>query len=459
VANLEAVFDAFEIDDGAVLSFHHHYRNGDWVLAQVLDIARSRGLRGLTLAANSLFPVHAPIVPLIEDGTIAHVVTNYMRGPVADAIARGALRGTTLLQSHGGRARAIAARQLQIDAAFVAAPLARPDGAATGRGGALACGPLGYPAVDAKFARQTAVLAAEISPAPLPHIDIPAGNVDALVACPQIGTTEGIRSGATQASNSPGARTIAKLVASTVSAAGFLRDGLSLQSGSGGYSLGAVSQIGETMAEQGIVGSFLSGGITGVHARLLSEGRFARIRDVQCFDLDAVHSSLHHPEHHMMDAEQYASPLAAHPAIADLDVLLLGAVEVDAQFNVNVVRSAGGTILGGPGGHPDAAAGAKLRIITTDLTGGGYAKLVPDVTCVSTPGRDVDIVVTPHGIAVNPERPALAADLRRAGLPLRAFAELAAQAAADANPLAHPMERTEPVAYIEDRQGALLDWI
>src|SRR6056297_2488081 len=118
-ATLEAVFDAFALGDGAVLSFHHHYRNGDRVMAQVLDYARARGLRGLTLAASSIFPVHAPLVPLIEDGTIAHIVTDYMRGPVADAVGRGALAGKALLQSHGGRARAIAARQLRIDAAFV----------------------------------------------------------------------------------------------------------------------------------------------------------------------------------------------------------------------------------------------------------------------------------------------------------------------------------------------------
>lgn len=458
LGSVDAVFDAFELRDGAVLSFHHHYRNGDNLVNAVIERAHARGLKGLTLAASSLFPVHAPLVPRIEDGTIRHILTDYVRGPVADCIARGGVHGAVLMQSHGGRARAITARQIAIDAAFVAAPLARPDGAATGRGGQLACGPLGYPAVDAAFARRSVVVAAEITDAVMPHVDIPAHHVDAVVEWPDIGSTDGIQSGTTRPAQTEAARRIGALVTETMRAAGFLKNGMSLQSGAGGYSLAAVGQVGQAMAEQGITGSFLSGGITGVHTALLANGRFDHIRDVQCFDLDAVKSSISEPHHQLMTAEEYASPLYPSPVVDALDVMLLGAVEVDASFNVNAVVGADGTILGGPGGHPDTAAGAKLRIVTTNLTGGGFAKLVPNVRCVSTPGHDVDVIVTPDAIALHHARDALSQRLIEAGLPVRSFEELAARSAAAATTDPIPAAET-PRALIEARDGRIADWI
>lgn len=46
---LEAVFDELPIVDGMTLSFHHHFRNGDSLVNQVLEIAARRGLKGLRL--------------------------------------------------------------------------------------------------------------------------------------------------------------------------------------------------------------------------------------------------------------------------------------------------------------------------------------------------------------------------------------------------------------------------
>ena len=43
--DLDAAFDACGIADGATLSFHHHLRNGDQVLNQVLAVAARRGLQ------------------------------------------------------------------------------------------------------------------------------------------------------------------------------------------------------------------------------------------------------------------------------------------------------------------------------------------------------------------------------------------------------------------------------
>ncbi|MGB1025806.1 MAG: citrate lyase subunit alpha, partial [Rhodospirillaceae bacterium] len=431
--NLTAVFDRFDIADGQTLSFHHHYRNGDRVMTFVLQEAQRRGLKNLTIAPSSLFPVHAPLVPLLEDETITHIVTDYMRGPVADAVAAGKLLGTALLQSHGGRARALSTGQLSVDVAFIAAPLANRQGDTTGRGGQLPCGPLGYPAVDAAHARHAVVLTDLLIDGPLPNIDIPGHHVDAIVQMESPGSTDGIQSGTTIAAESATARLIGGLVADCLEAAGAFTPDFSLQSGAGGYSLGAVVEIGKRMAETGVKGQFLSGGITGAHVALVEQGLFAEIHDVQCFDGAAVRSSIHNPLHHMMTAETYASPLLDTARVNALSAMLLGAVEVDAGFNVNVVVGADGRMLGGPGGHPDAAAGAAISIVTTELTGGGYAKLVPEVQAVVTPGHSVDVIVTDQGIAVNPARPDLGAAFREARLPVRSFAALQHQAAAQAD--------------------------
>jgi citrate lyase subunit alpha/citrate CoA-transferase len=55
--------------------------------------------------------------------------------------------------------------------------------------------------------------------------------------------------------------------------------------------------------------------------------------------------------------------------------MILGATEIDLEFNVNVTTGSDGFIMGGSGGHADAAAGAKLAIVTTRLNAGGYARI------------------------------------------------------------------------------------
>lgn len=455
---LEVVFDELGIADGRTLSFHHHYRDGDRVVVEVMRLARERGLKGLTICPSSIFPTHSSLVPLLEDGTITSIVTDYMRGPVADWITAHPGRVTVLLQSHGGRARAISSGQLKIDVAFVGASLADRRGNLTGRAGALACGPLGYPAVDAQYAKATVGMAHDVTDAALPRVDIPARFVDLVVPFERPGDANRIRSGSTVPSETPLSRGIAERSSDIIAAAGLLTEEFALQSGAGGYSLAAVPHVGSLLAAQGMRGAFMSGGITSAHVELLRAGVFRAIRDVQCFDLEAVRSAIENPDHQMMTAAEYASPLHPNPCVDDLSVMLLGAVEVDFGFNVNVVSGTDGRILGGPGGHPDAARGADLSIVLTSLTGGGFAKIVPAVRCVSTPGVDVDVVVTEAGFAINPARADLVARLTRAGLKPVEIEDLAriagAQAAHSPAPLAE-----RPSVHIERRDGLILDWV
>lgn len=93
---------------------------------------------------------------------------------------------------------------------------------------------------------------------------------------------------------------------------------------------------------------------------MLEAGCFAAIQDVQCFDLKAVESIRENPKHMEITAAQYASPDSKSTAASNLDVVVLGATEIDTDFNVNVHTDSNGRIIGGSGGHTDVAEEAKL---------------------------------------------------------------------------------------------------
>jgi citrate lyase subunit alpha/citrate CoA-transferase len=452
ISSIEAVFDAFGIRDGQTLSFHHHLRNGDAVLNRVLDHAAKRGLRDLTIAASSIFPVHAPLVGHIRSGVVGGIVCDYVAGPVAEAIGAGALRRPLLMQSHGGRARAIVTGELAIDAAFVAAPLADLRGAATGRGGRNRCGPLGYPMVDVDHAASVAVLTDALSSRDLTGTEIDALRVDAVVELASIGDNAGIVSGATTHAVDPTGLAIVDLTVRCIEASGIVRDGFSFQTGAGGISLAISARLGRLLRERNVIGGFVCGGITAAQVALLRAGLVRELLDVQSFDLDAARSFGEDADHRAISAAEYASPIHPRAAVDRLDLVVLGASEIDLDFNVNVATAGNGRIIGGPGGHPDTAEGAGLTIVVTRLVAGGYAKLVERVACVVTPGSSVDLVVTEAGIAVNPARPELAARLASHALPVLAIEDLMFRAKAQATRTSG-RSGARVVAEIEDRRG------
>ena len=79
------------------------------------------------------------------------------------------------------------------------------------------------------------------------------------------------------------------------------------------------------------------------------------------------------------------------------------ALQVGLDGSVNV-ESIGGRHMSGVGGHPDFCAAAAthpdgLSVVALRSEHGGRSTLVDRVERVSTPGCDVDLVVTEHGIA------------------------------------------------------------
>ena len=96
-----------EIKDGMTLGFHHHFREGDYIVNMVMEEIHKMGIKDITICASSLGKAHDPIVPYIEDGTITNIQSSGVRGKIGEAISNGKLKGLALMRSHGGRVRAI----------------------------------------------------------------------------------------------------------------------------------------------------------------------------------------------------------------------------------------------------------------------------------------------------------------------------------------------------------------
>jgi citrate lyase subunit alpha/citrate CoA-transferase len=213
------------------------------------------------------------------------------------------------------------------------------------------------------------------------------------------------------------------------------------------------------MSAQGISASFALGGITGTIADLHKKGVIKALVDVQSFDRDAAESLRTSPAHLEISANEYANPASKGAYVDRVDVVVLSALEIDLDFNVNVITGSDGVIRGASGGHCDVAAAANLTIVVAPLVRGRIPTLVRKVGTMITPGESVDVLVTDQGIAVNPQRPEIEQRLRDAALPVMSIAELHRKAIAlTGEP--EPLEFTDRVvAVVRYRDGSVIDVI
>ncbi|PKL08414.1 MAG: citrate lyase subunit alpha [Spirochaetae bacterium HGW-Spirochaetae-7] len=459
LASLDAALDAVGVRSGMTISFHHHFREGDLVVNMVVEALARRGVRDLVLAPSSLTYVHEKLIDRVKDGTIRRIRTSGLRGKLADAISAGLMDEPVLIHSHGGRARAMDGGELVVDVAFIGVPICDPMGNATGSLGASACGSLGYAMVDARVAAKVVMLTEEIAPYPLMPASIRQDYVDVIVKVDSVGDPAGIGKGATRMTRDPRELLIARTAAQAIAAAGIIREGFSLQTGSGGASLAAVRFIRELMLERGVKASFALGGITSQLVQLLEEGLVGTLLDVQSFDADAARSMAVNANHREVDASYYANPGLAGCAVDALDVVVLSAMEIDLELNVNVITGSDGVIRGASGGHCDTASGAALTVVVTPLLRGRLPSVMDSVTNVITPGGSVDLLVTDRGIAVNPARGDLLDALVAARLPVRDIAWLK-RLAESYTGAPRPVEFDDRiVGLVEYRDGTIIDTI
>jgi citrate lyase subunit alpha/citrate CoA-transferase len=454
--SLDAVFDLLKIESNSCLSFHHHLRDGDYVLQDVCKIVEERKLTNMHFAPSSIFPSYTKLVDLIKNGNVTNIHTNYINGPVAKAVSQGHLKGKLIMNTHGGRARAIESGDLKIDVAFLACPVVDKSGNGTGAFGKSACGTLGYAVSDLYYAKKVVLVTDEVVEC-LEEFQIDGKFVDYVVVVDSIGDASKIVSGTTKLTKDPIGLKIAKQCASLLDYLGVIKDGFSMQTGAGKTSLSVVKYVRDIMYKRNIKGYFGSGGITKSYVEMLEEGQFEYLFDVQCFDLDAVESFKNNINHKAMSASKYGNPFEEDIIANQLSFVILGAAEIDLDFNVNVTTDSLGGLIGGSGGHADIAYGADITVIVSPLIKSRIPLIKDKVMTVTTPGCDVDILVTERGIAINPNRLDLIESLKNSRFPIFTIDELYR--------LSHSITGTpkaidhsdEIIGYVEYRDGSYID--
>ena len=455
--NLEEAIKRSGLRSGMTISFHHHLRNGDYVVNMVLEACDRLGIRDLTLAPTALFPIHKPVIDFIKKGVVRNIQGS-MNGPVGEYISYGGLPTTAILRTHGGRVRAIEDGDLHIDVAFIGAPCADDYGNANGVYGPSACGPLAYSYADAMYADKVVVITDNLVEYPCLPISIPSTHVDLVVEVDRIGDPEGIVSGTLRITRSPTRLYIAKLAAQFIRESPYWREGLSFQTGAGGISLAVTKFLGEFMEQDGIRASFINGGITKFAVDLFKRGLVRKLLDGQVFDPIAIKSFRDDLWHQETPMTMYANIHSKGCLVNKQDIGFLGATEVDLDFNVNVNTHSDGLLLHGIGGHTDVAAGAKLAMIVIP----SYRKRIPvvrkRVTTVTTPGETIDVIVTELGIAINPRRKDLIKHFEHSKLPIRPIEEIYADVMKKVGGEPAPPRTTDRiVALIEYRDGTIID--
>ncbi|HCN0401998.1 TPA: citrate lyase subunit alpha, partial [Escherichia coli] len=213
----------------------------------------------------------------------------------------------------------------------------------------------------------------------------------------------------------------------------------------------------DKMRSRDIRADFALGGITATMVDLHEKGLIRKLLDVQSFDSHAAQSLARNPNHIEISANQYANWGSKGASVDRLDVVVLSALEIDTQFNVNVLTGSDGVLRGASGGHCDTAIASALSIIVAPLVRGRIPTLVDNVLTCITPGSSVDILVTDHGIAVNPARPELAERLQEAGIKVVSIEWLRERARLlTGEP--QPIEFTDRVvAVVRYRDGSVID--
>lgn len=449
--------------DGMTISFHHSFREGDQVIGQVLTAIRALGIKGLRFAPSAVVNVKNPsIVDFVKDGTIDRIEASGIRGQLGDAVLAGEMEKPVILRPHGARPRAIEAGELQIDVAFIGASAADDFGNCTGQIGPNACGSLGYSFVDAQNAGCVIVVTDNLVDYPCCPASISQQLVDYVVKVDSIGDPAKIGAGAARLTKNPRDLLIAQRTVELIAASRLFKDGFSFQTGAGAIPIAITKCLAEKMKERGVKASFALGGIPAAIIDMYDEGLVRVVECSQSFDAVAARAIADRPGVVEIDNADYANAYSKGGFLNREDFGVLGALEVDTDFNVNILTGSSGEMMGGLGGGPDVAAGAAVSIVTLPIIRGRTPSVVKRVFTLCTPGETVAAVVTEAGIALNPRHRSyreLREDLERTGLKLVSIEELR-QLAESLTGVPKPIETTDQVAcVVEYRDGTVIDVI
>lgn len=455
VKDLKTALKKAGLKDGMTISTHHHLRNGDFLANHIFDVVKEMGVKDLRWFPSASFPVHEHLIQYLEDGTIHHIEGS-MNGPLGKFVSEGKMKGAGILRSHGGRYQAVQDGEVKIDIAVISAPTADSFGNANGLDGPSACGLLGFALADSQYADKVIVVTDNLVEFPCIPWQIQGNNVDYTVKIDKLGDPEKIISGTTQITKSPDRLLLAELTAKFCDHAGIIKDGFSFQSGAGGTSLAVSEYFKQIMKEKGIKARFARGGSNKYLVSMLEEGLVDYILDGQTFDLDGVRSLSENPGH------VWTSPFTSYNYHGKgnfagmVDVVVLGATEVDLDFNANVVTHSDGYLLHGIGGWQNCLF-SKTVILPIPLFRDRIPVIKENVTTLCGPGELIDVIVTERGIAINPLRKDLIEKVKNSGLPIKKIDELYEEAIKICGKPQEPVLGEKVIAGIKWVDGTLID--
>jgi citrate lyase subunit alpha / citrate CoA-transferase len=422
VKNLKEALKKAGLKNGMTISTHHHLRNGDALTNILFDTIHSMGIKNIRWFPSASFPIHEHLIKYLEDGTIHHIEGS-MNGPLGRFTTHGKMKGIGVLRSHGGRYQAVQDGDVHIDIAVIAAPTADPFGNANGVNGNSASGLIGFALADSEYADKVVVVTDNLVPFPCVPWQIQGNNVDYVVKINSLGDSSKIVSGTTEITKSPDRLLIAEYVAQFIEEAGIMKNGFSFQAGSGGTNLAFVLYLKERMKAKGVKARFVRGGSTKYLVQLLEEGFTDYILDGQTFDLEGVRSMKENPNH------VNTSPFTSYNFhgkgnfASIVDVAVLGATEVDINFNANVVSHSDGYLLHGIGGWQNCLY-SKCSILAVPSFRDRIPVIIDEVTTLCGPGELIDVIVTERGIAINPRRKDLIKAVKNSNLPVKSIKQI-----------------------------------
>lgn len=459
VSSIREALEKCQLHDGMYFGFHHHFRDGDYIINMVMEEVAKMGIKDITICASSMGAAHDPIADLIEQGVVSSIQSSGVRGKIGEAISYGKLKRPAIIRSHGGRVRAIEEGDIHLDVAFIGAPTCDEYGNARGVGGKSDCGVLSYSMVDAKYADKVVVITDCLVPFPNAPASISMTDVDYVCQVEEIGNPKKIVSNVVRVTKDVRELMMAEYCTKIIAESPYFKDGFSFQTGGGGAALAVNGMLRPIMEEKGVKIGFAIGGIMQAMCELMDAGLVNKIVDAQVFDSAAIEHIKTNPNHVEISTSEYANPMNKGAYVNKLDFVILGALEVDVNFNVNVVTGSDGIVRGAPGGHPDTAAGSKCSIIVAPLIRGRIPTICDKVLTVTTPGEAVDVVVTDYGIAINPLRQDLIEAYKDSKLPIVTIEELRDMAYKIVGKPDEVEFEDQVVALVESRDGTILDVI
>jgi citrate lyase subunit alpha/citrate CoA-transferase len=143
-----------------------------------------------------------------------------------------------------------------------------------------------------------------------------------------------------------------------------------------------------------------------------------------------------------------------------VDAAVLGATEVDVDFNANVVTHSDGLLLHGIGGWQNCL-DSKCTILALPSFRDRIPVIIDEVTTVVGPGDLIDVVITERGIAINPKRKDLLNAVKGSDLPIRPIKEIKdeVERILGGSPEKPRLNKNKPVAVVKWVDGTIIDTV